>query len=1380
MSERSRSGDRAPAQRVGARSRDPELAGGQNGASTASGQVSGNSQQRMSRGALAAEAHPDGSHGRTAGMREGASRILNEGDRQRPAREGESRADTVQGAQHRVDDDWRGARSNRGGKGRGREGRVGADQSGHSERDLDKELKSRPSERSSESKSDTPSRHDGQETKEGERDPDAPEGRLVVRHGGRARMKPGVKGSYGYQEGTPDDGAGEQLAGHSQEESKHNKNQPEADEFDQFGHFSTTRETAFPSRLRSSKQQQLQSPTGQLPRSSPGFDPVEDARERLASYPGFLASIDWSKEEIQVGPEQPPHVQLSREKAIAASVQASSKLCVLLVAEKPSVAQAIANALAGDAPVVKHDDGPVPTFQFDGAFKGFSCMYLVTSVTGHLYSVDFVEGYENWQAVDPASLFCAKTRKVGGFGIPAHLAACAARSHIVVLWLDCDREGENICFEVLHNVAPALRALPPGALEKGLETVYRAQFSSLTPQDIRAAMNNSLTRPNKAKALAVDARQELDLKLGASFTRFQCLYFQGKYSNLNSRLLSYGPCLTPTLAFCVERADEISSFVPEPYWLVAVAIANPAPREEQLRFQEQVNSRLKKQTRRSRLSTEDGVGDPDEDADQFEFDEGIGYGDESEAETELQSRRAAASARDDESTDDDTITLAWTRGRIFVHDIAAALYQEVRRANHLVVSNIVKEAQRKVRPIPLNTVELLKVCSRQLGISPKETMRHAESLYLDGYISYPRVESTAYPKHFPIIPTLRQLSNHPLYGDCVRQLLGAAEADDEDLNTEAAKQRSIWLTHARAGVDVGDHPPITPTRSATPAELGGWGTGRWRVYDYVTRHFIATVSPDCEYATVHVSFEPYFKDRERQSEDSSVTAGLQNAAVFTWSGVTVQAPGFTEIMPWRRPKESLDLSQFVAKGELVVVRNWELRSGETEPPSLLSESDLVSLMEQHGIGTDASIPMHIANVVERNYVQLKTGRGRLLQPTELGSALIHGYKRIDPELCLPTMRAQVEKTLSMIADGKADYLEASRHLLRIFRAKYLYFIYSIAQMDMLFEARFSVFDRSAPGKVLSKCGKCKTYMMYFESRPARLYCATCDEKYLVPTNCEIKQYEQRTCPYDGFEVLMMKTKGLNGALYPFCPMCWNYPPVKHVTSEMTCSQCRHPTCPSSQVMNAVALCPHHNECEGILVFQPLSRPNYKIICCNCNYMILVATGAYQVSLVPLNTPADVEDLHKLTFAGLSTSKYKPEERSSNSNAGQSQVKKPSSGSAPKVIKAPVLPPAEPNTYQFATCGNCEARLLRVNFNYNDTPLPDGRTEYQGCLFCDPLLVSTAKAVYATDVTSMAGRGLRHRGSSIRGGGRGGGGRSGGDRGRASGRGRGSRVGGSEG
>lgn len=55
--------------------------------------------------------------------------------------------------------------------------------------------------------------------------------------------------------------------------------------------------------------------------------------------------------------------------------------------------------------------------------------------------------------------------------------------------------------------------------------ILRARFSALIPRELQRALQN-LVAPNAADAAAVDARQEIDLRIGASFTRLQTLLLQ--------------------------------------------------------------------------------------------------------------------------------------------------------------------------------------------------------------------------------------------------------------------------------------------------------------------------------------------------------------------------------------------------------------------------------------------------------------------------------------------------------------------------------------------------------------------------------------------------------------------------------------------------------------------------------------------------------------------------------------------------------------------------------------------------------------------------------------------------------------------------------------
>jgi DNA topoisomerase-3 len=90
------------------------------------------------------------------------------------------------------------------------------------------------------------------------------------------------------------------------------------------------------------------------------------------------------------------------------------------------------------------------------------------------------------------------------------------------LWLDCDREGEAIAYEVVDlvkSVNPCVQIL-------------RAHFSALTFTEISRAISN-LVPPNKNLADAVEIRQRIDLLIGATFTRLQTLCFKNIFYNNN-------------------------------------------------------------------------------------------------------------------------------------------------------------------------------------------------------------------------------------------------------------------------------------------------------------------------------------------------------------------------------------------------------------------------------------------------------------------------------------------------------------------------------------------------------------------------------------------------------------------------------------------------------------------------------------------------------------------------------------------------------------------------------------------------------------------------------------------------------------------------------
>jgi DNA topoisomerase III len=235
---------------------------------------------------------------------------------------------------------------------------------------------------------------------------------------------------------------------------------------------------------------------------------------------------------------------------------------VLNVAEKPSVARALASIFARMPGAVdrgmRRDVHQVFTHEnvsFTNVFVQGQGQKLnnpvvphtmiTTSVRGHLASTEFPPEF-GWNKVDPIVLFEAPISviyKPDLEGLERMLRNLAQNASAVILWLDCDREGEAIGDEVKEVCLRGNQRLE----------IYRAKFSTVLPQEIQQALN-SLGRLKDSWVQAVQARMELDLRVGAAFTRFQTLRLQKKFDGFSDHgVVSYGPCQFPTLGFVVER-----------------------------------------------------------------------------------------------------------------------------------------------------------------------------------------------------------------------------------------------------------------------------------------------------------------------------------------------------------------------------------------------------------------------------------------------------------------------------------------------------------------------------------------------------------------------------------------------------------------------------------------------------------------------------------------------------------------------------------------------------------------------------------------------------------------------------------------------------------
>ncbi|KII92565.1 hypothetical protein PLICRDRAFT_89135 [Plicaturopsis crispa FD-325 SS-3] len=240
---------------------------------------------------------------------------------------------------------------------------------------------------------------------------------------------------------------------------------------------------------------------------------------------------------------------------------------VLCVAEKPSIAKEISRILSGGQSTTRNGTNKYCK-NFDFTYPYTNATFTVTSVMGHLTTKDFPQDYRLWTACDPFLLFDAPviTKTGDSFKtLETNLKNEARRANTLMIWTDCDREGEHIGSEIADICRRANRNI----------VVNRARFSALIAQQIHHAAQNPVPL-DMAQAHAVEARTLLDLRLGAAFTRMQTLLLQQRFPGMrdeNKTFVSYGPCQFPTLGFVVARYNQVKAFVPEDFWYIFLSLS---------------------------------------------------------------------------------------------------------------------------------------------------------------------------------------------------------------------------------------------------------------------------------------------------------------------------------------------------------------------------------------------------------------------------------------------------------------------------------------------------------------------------------------------------------------------------------------------------------------------------------------------------------------------------------------------------------------------------------------------------------------------------------------------------------------------------------------
>ena len=314
-----------------------------------------------------------------------------------------------------------------------------------------------------------------------------------------------------------------------------------------------------------------------------------------------------------------------------------------------------------------------------------------------------------------------------------------------------------------------------------------------------------------------------------------------------------------------------------------------------------------------------------------------------------------------------------------------------------VVVTGVTSTPRTQRPqAPFMTSSLQIEASRKLRFDPERTMRAAQRLYEQGWITYMRTDSTT-------------LSDEAIHAARVT----AAAMFGDDYITEAPRRYDRKVKNAQEA-----HEAIRPagesfrTLDEAQAQLGG---DERAVYDLVWKRTIASQMVDARLTQDKVRLESSVQGID--GIDGTVRLGL--AA----TGLRIEFPGFRRAYVEGTDDPEAELADqerilpALNEGETVPVAGAEAKGHDTQPPDRYSEATLIKKLEDLGIGRPSTYASVMKTIDRRGYVWKK---GKSLVPAFRAFAVVNLLQTYFADLVDYQFTAAMEDQLDEIAQGNQD------------------------------------------------------------------------------------------------------------------------------------------------------------------------------------------------------------------------------------------------------------------------------------------------------------------------------------------------------------------------
>ncbi len=627
----------------------------------------------------------------------------------------------------------------------------------------------------------------------------------------------------------------------------------------------------------------------------------------------------------------------------------------LIITEKPSSAEKVAQALADGKPA-KKKYRQVSYFEISHNGKRI----LVASAIGHLYTL--VEAKKNgwsypvfdirWKAGHLVSKEMGRTKEF----IDAISALAKEAEHFTIA-CDYDVEGEIIGLNVIRF---ACRQKDAG----------RMKFSTLTKDDLIGAYRQKMRHLDWGQAHAGETRHKLDWFYGINLSRA----LTGAVKAAGSfKLMSAGRVQGPTLKLLVEREREINAFTAEPYWeITATNIKNKI--EFESLYQRKIEIEKIKENLKlffDRLN-EEPVERHEKIKNKLAGVEAL-----KQAKIIIENKSDILKCFSVETIEYiKKIILHLERNidqnKLWDKKETEQIFRKIKDEKKALIKKIAKSVREHSPPYPFDLTTLQTESYAKFGITPKETLSLAQNLYLAGVTSYPRTSSQQLDPKLGFTKILQSLSRQPEYAALSRELLKLPRLQPNNgRKTDPA------------------HPAIYPTgqfpKSLKPKES--------KVYDLIVRRFMATFA------------EPAIR------EIMDVELEVKKEIFLAKGARTIKENWHIFYKPYLKVEETL-LPE-MKEGEMVHIKEIRKADKKTQPPKRFTQASIIRELERRNLGTKATRADTLERLFQRGYIE-----GVQMHVTKLGMETISILEKHAPMIINEKLTAHFEEDMEKIREGR--------------------------------------------------------------------------------------------------------------------------------------------------------------------------------------------------------------------------------------------------------------------------------------------------------------------------------------------------------------------------